>query len=327
MSEVNAGEGLRRVFTGQEETVGMRLDVFLAGLTELGLSRSQVQQLIREGRVKVDGRPAKPSLRLAAGTEVEVIVPPPAPADLRPEAIPLNIVYEDEHLVVLDKPAGLVVHPAPGHPEGTLVNALLAHCGSELAGIGGVLRPGIVHRLDKDTSGLMVVAKSEAAHQGLSAAIKARQVERVYLALAFGELKADVSMVDAPIGRHPVQRKKMAVVERGGRPARTRLRVLERFPGYTYLEATLETGRTHQIRVHLAFIGHPVVGDPVYGRRQGNLGLKRQFLHAARLKFTHPVSGEVLSFSSPLPEELALVLARLRREKEKDGIGVKQLDE
>jgi len=326
VSEANAGEGLRRVFTAQEEAEGMRLDVFLAGLTELGLSRSQVQQLIRDGRVKVAGQPAKPSFRLTAGAKVEVNLPPPAPADLQPEAIPLNIMYEDEHLLVLDKPAGLVVHPAPGHPGGTLVNALLAHCGSELAGIGGVLRPGIVHRLDKDTSGLMVVAKSQAAHLGLSADIKARKVERVYLALAFGELKADVSIVDAPIGRHPVQRKKMAVVERGGRPARTRLRVLERFPGYTYLEATLDTGRTHQIRVQLAFIGHPVVGDPVYGRRQGNLGLKRQFLQAEHLKFTRPVSGEMLSFSSPLPGELAFVLAHLRKEKEKDGIRVKQLD-
>jgi len=325
VSEANLEEGSRRVFTVQGEAAGTRLDVFLAKIAELRLSRSQVQQLIRDGRVRVDGRPAKPSLRLAAGAEVEVILPPPAPPDLRPEAMPLNIVYEDEHLVVLDKPAGLVVHPAPGHPGGTLVNALLAHCGSELAGIGGVLRPGIVHRLDKDTSGLMVVAKSEAAHRGLSAAIKARKVERAYLALAFGELKPDVSTVDAPIGRHPVQRKKMAVVERGGRPARTRLRVLERFPGYTYLEATLETGRTHQIRVHLAFIGHPVVGDPVYGRRQGNLGLNRQFLHAARLSFTHPVSGKELSFSSSLPQDLALVLARLRQEK--CGDGQKPLDE
>jgi 23S rRNA pseudouridine1911/1915/1917 synthase len=297
------------------EEAGTRLDVFLAA-AGLGLSRSQAQRLIAEDRVTVNGQTAKASLRLTAGMEVRAVVPPPLPLAVEAEPLPLNIVYEDEHLIVLDKPAGVVVHPAPGHAGGTLVNALLAHCGPGLKGIGGVLRPGIVHRLDKDTSGLLVVAKSEAAQRGLSLAIKVHKVERAYLCLAFGVLAPDVSTVDAPIGRHPVQRKKMAVVEHNGRPARTHLYVRERFSRYTFLEARLETGRTHQIRVHLAFIGHPVVGDPVYGRRQGNLGLKRQFLHAARLSFVHPVNGKELAFTSPLPSDLAAVLAALRAGKE-----------
>ncbi|BCV24730.1 pseudouridine synthase [Gelria sp. Kuro-4] len=297
------------------EEAGTRLDVFLAA-AGLGLSRSQAQRLIAEDRVTVNGQTAKASLRLTAGMEVRAVVPPPLPLAVEAEPLPLNIVYEDEHLIVLDKPAGVVVHPAPGHAGGTLVNALLAHCGPGLKGIGGVLRPGIVHRLDKDTSGLLVVAKSEAAQRGLSSAIKVHEVERAYLCLAFGVLAPDVSTVDAPIGRHPVQRKKMAVVEHNGRPARTHLYVRERFSRYTFLEARLETGRTHQIRVHLAFIGHPVVGDPVYGRRQGNLGLKRQFLHAARLSFVHPVNGKELAFTSPLPSDLAAVLAALRAGKE-----------
>lgn len=314
MSEQEARDKTHALIVPPEEA-GTRLDVFLAGAPGLGLSRSQAQRLIAEERVRVNGRAAKASLKLPGGAEVTVAVPPPEPLALEAQPLPLSIVHEDEHLVVIDKPAGVVVHPAPGHREGTLVNALLAHCGPELIGIGGVLRPGIVHRLDKDTSGLLVVAKSETAHQGLSAAIKARAVRREYLCLALGTLAHEACTVDAPIGRHPVQRKKMAVVERGGRPARTHLEVLERFPSYTYLKACLETGRTHQIRVHLAFIGHPVVGDPVYGRRQGNLGLKRQFLHAAYLSFVHPVTGEKLEFRSPLPPDLAAVLAHLRQEK------------
>ncbi|HHV57031.1 MAG TPA: RluA family pseudouridine synthase [Firmicutes bacterium] len=315
MSGPSTPEGTRHVLTVRPEEAGTRLDVFLAA-AGLGLSRSQAQRLIAEDRVTVNGQTAKASLRLTAGMEVRAVVPPPHPLAVEAEPLPLNIVYEDEHLIVLDKPAGVVVHPAPGHAGGTLVNALLAHCGPGLKGIGGVLRPGIVHRLDKDTSGLLVVAKSEAAQRGLSSAIKVHEVERAYLCLAFGVLAPDVSTVDAPIGRHPVQRKKMAVVEHNGRPARTHLYVRERFSRYTFLEARLETGRTHQIRVHLAFIGHPVVGDPVYGRRQGNLGLKRQFLHAARLSFVHPVNGKELAFTSPLPSDLAAVLAALRAGKE-----------
>jgi len=208
-----------------------------------------------------------------------------------------------------------VVHPAPGHYSGTLVNALLHHCGHELTGIGGVLRPGIVHRLDKDTSGLLVVAKTERSHRALVAQLKSRQVNRIYLALVKGTIRVPAGIVDAPLGRHPSQRKKMAVVA-GGKEAVTHFRVLERFPGYTFLEVKLQTGRTHQIRVHLAHIGHPVVGDPVYGKGKNNLGLKRQALHAAKLSFVHPVTGREVTFSSPLPPDFQAALNELRRSGE-----------
>ena len=267
----------------------------------------------------VDGRPAKKSEAVAPGRVVEVRVPPPAPSEALAEDIPVEIVHEDRELVVVNKQAGLVVHPAPGHPAGTLVNALLHHVG-DLAGIGGTLRPGIVHRLDRDTSGLMVVAKTDRAHQALSDALRERRVKRVYLAALWGTLPEERAVVDRPIGRHPRDRKRMAVVV-GGRPARTRLRHLEEWLAASLCEAVLDTGRTHQIRVHAASIGHAVVGDEVYGegRERGFGGAARrwaaelaartprQFLHAHRLEFDHPVTGESLAFRAPLPGDLAAV--------------------
>lgn len=294
-----------------------RLDSHVAERT--GLSRSRVAALIAERRVLVDGRPAKKSEAVPQGRTVEVLVPSPAPSEALAEDIPVKIVFEDRELVVVNKQAGLVVHPAPGHPTGTLVNALLHHVG-DLSGIGGTLRPGIVHRLDRDTSGLMVVAKTDRAHQALSDALRERRVKRVYLAALWGTLPEERVVVDRPIGRHPRDRKRMAVVV-GGRPARTGLRHLEEWPAASLCEAALDTGRTHQIRVHAASIGHAVVGDRVYGvgRERGFGGparrwaaelaarIPRQFLHAHRLEFDHPGTGEPLAFRAPLPGDLAAV--------------------
>ena len=307
-------KGVRHQWTVGREVWG-RLDSHVADRT--GLSRSRVAVLIAEGRVLVDGRPAKKSGAVAPGLVVKVMVPPPAPSETEPEDIPLEIVFEDRELVVIDKQAGLVVHPAPGHPSGTLVNALLYHVG-DLSGIGGTLRPGIVHRLDRDTSGLMVAAKTDRAHRGLSDALRERRVKRVYLAALWGMLAEEAVVVDRPIGRHPRDRTRMGVVA-GGRAARTRLRHLEEWRAASLCEAALETGRTHQIRVHAASIGHAVVGDEVYGagRERGFAGdarrwaaelaarTPRQFLHAHRLEFEHPVSGDVMAFRAPLPDDLA----------------------
>ena len=293
------------------------MDSHVAATT--GLSRSRVVALMAEGRVLVDGRPAKKSEAVAPGRVVEVRVPPPAPSEAEAEDIAVEIVFEDRELMVVNKQAGLVVHPAPGHPTGTLVNALLHHVG-DLSGIGGTLRPGIVQRLDRDTSGLMVVAKTDRAHQGLSDALKARRVKRIYLAALWGSLAEDQVVVDRPIGRHRGDRRRMAVVA-GGRPSRTRLRHLEKWPAASLCEAALDTGRTHQIRVHAASIGHAVVGDEVYGARSergfGGVARRwaadlaartpRQFLHAHRLEFSHPVTGEALAFRAPLPGDLAAV--------------------
>ena len=276
-------------------------------------SRSRAAALAREGHITVNGRPAKPSAAVRGGDVVVVVVPPPSPLDLAPQDIPVGIVYEDEHLIVVDKPTGLTVHPAPGHPDGTLVNALLALV-PDLPGIGGVERPGIVHRLDKDTSGLIVVAKTDAAHRSLSRQMKERSVDKSYAALTTGALRNATGEIDAPIGRHPKQRKKMAVVE-GGRSALTQYRVVERFDGprgrFTLVEAHPVTGRTHQIRVHLASIGHPLVGDPVYGRRSPLV--PRHFLHAARLEIAMPpAETERKTFESPLPDDLSDALSELR---------------
>ena len=285
----------------------------------LGLSRSRVVALVSAGEVLVDGHVPKKSDPVIPGQEIEVRVPEPVPASAAPQDIPVEIVFQDGELVVVDKQAGLVVHPAPGHPDGTLVNALLHHVG-DLAGIGGTLRPGIVHRLDRDTSGLMVVAKSDRAHRRLSDALKARRVKRVYLAALWGGLGEREVLVDRPIGRHPRDRTRMAVVA-GGRPSRTRLRHLESWEAASLCEAVLDTGRTHQIRVHAAAIGHPVVGDTVYGagRERGFAGpvrgwagelagrAGRQFLHAQRLGVEHPVTGETMNFSAPLPPDLEAV--------------------
>ena len=288
---------------------GERLDTFIARRCP-ELSRSHARRLIDEGLVSVNGRQAKPSERVTAGLSVNVTIPPPETITLVPEAIPLTIIYQDGDIIVLDKPAGLTVHPAPGHPSGTLVNALLAAC-PDLRGIAGTRRPGIVHRLDKDTSGLMVVAKNDRAQRALQRQLKDRDVRKTYLALVRGVPAPREGTIAAPIGRHPKNRKKMAVVA-DGREATTRYRVREEIAGgqYSLLEVEPVTGRTHQIRVHLAAVGHPVVGDATYGRPSAAVG--RQFLHAHKLAFGMPLGGRTVEFESPLPADLREALSQLR---------------
>jgi len=292
-----------------------RLDRFLASLDlgldlalDTGLTRSQLHRLVVQGSVLVNGNPSKPSQTIQPGDRVSVSVPPPRTLALTPQWMPLNLVYQDDHIVVVDKPPGLSVHPGPGHPDRTLVNGLLALC-PDIQGIGDGVRPGIVHRLDKDTSGLMMVAKNHQAHLALSAQIKDRQVTKGYLALATGVLSASKGQIDAPISRDPRNRKRMAVAP-GGRESRTNYQVLESLNGYTLLQLYLESGRTHQIRVHLAYLGHPLVGDPLYGKASPMLN--RQFLHANHLGFRHPASGQKVEFRSALPEDLEDVLESLR---------------
>ena len=299
-----------------------RLDVFLSQ-KEPALSRSQIKRLIETGKVRIEGRKAKPGLRLREDERVTLILPEPKKMEVEAEAIPLKVLYEDRHLIVVNKPAGLVVHPAAGNYSGTLVNALLHRC-PDLAGIGGVLRPGIVHRLDKDTSGVLVVAKDDPAHRSLSDQFRKHTAERRYMGIVFGQL-SDEGQVDAPVGRHPTHRKKMSARPRKGREARTHWRVLERFRSFTLAEFRLETGRTHQIRVHLSSIGHPILGDPLYGGRkrmasveslplrEGLQRLRRQALHAASLGFVHPATGEALKFDSSLPEDILEAVGLLRR--------------
>jgi 23S rRNA pseudouridine1911/1915/1917 synthase len=304
---------MEETVTLEAEGTGERLDVFVARRCS-GLSRSLVQRLIREGRVTVGGRPGRAGQHLERGDRVQVRMPPEGPEPLRPEPIPLTILYEDNDLLVVDKPAGLTVHPAVGVRRGTLAAALLAYR-PELAGVGGPERPGIVHRLDRDTSGLLVVAKNEAARAALARQWKERQVEKDYLALVHGRLEPPQGVIDAPIGRDPRHRQRMAVVE-GGRAARTAYRVQRYLPEtprrrdvYSLVEVTPSTGRTHQIRVHFAALGHPLVGDRVYGRPSAVL--RRQFLHARRLAFRHPVDGRPLLFESPMPDDLRAALERL----------------
>lgn len=308
------------VYAFQVEPVdaGKRLDRFIldaAKRHDLSWSRSQIQQWIEEGRVESDRSNVvkKPAYLVRALEVVHVCPPEPKPLALQAENIPLNIVYEDEDIAVIDKPAGLTVHPAPGHEEGTLVHALMYHL-KHLSGIGGTMRPGIVHRLDKDTSGLLVVAKNDHAHQFLSLQFQNQQVERRYIACVCGQVNDDVGEILLPIARHPVDRKRMAVSRTRGKHAHTRYRVLERFSGYTLIEAMLITGRTHQIRVHMTAIGHPLIGDPVYGscRRPE---IKRQALHAALVRFKHPRSGEMMRFTSPLPEDFKRLLTALQKHR------------
>jgi 23S rRNA pseudouridine1911/1915/1917 synthase len=276
-----------------------------------GLSRATAQRLIKDGAVAVNGRPSKPSYRAQVGDEVTVRIPAELPAQVLAEDIPLDVIYEDETMLVVNKPAGMVVHPTPGHTGGTLVNALLARC-PQIGDVGGAQRGGIVHRLDRDTSGLLLIAKDEATHAALQQQFKRRQVAKTYLALVEGRMHPREGIIEAPVGRSKRQRLKMAVV-RSGREARTTYRAVEYFAEHTLLEVRPHTGRTHQIRVHLAWMGYPVVGDEVYGYRRQRLLRGRHFLHAARLRFTHPATGEKMEFESPLPPELAAVLKRLRR--------------
>jgi 23S rRNA pseudouridine1911/1915/1917 synthase len=295
------------------ELAGQRLDAALAKL-EPSLSRAQVRRLIEDGRVTVSGAVVKPAHRLRPGEEIAGSVPAPEPARVTAEELPLQILFQDPDVVVIDKPAGLVVHPAPGHSGGTLVNALLHHC-RDLSGVGGELRPGIVHRLDKDTSGVLVVAKNDAAHRALAAQFKVHSVLREYLVLVRGAPRTASGTIEAAIGRHPTDRKRMSTKTRRGRPAVTHYRVEERLRGASLLRVRLGTGRTHQVRVHLSSIGLAILGDPVYGgaRAEGlELGLRRQALHAALLGFAHPRSGEELRFESPLPPDLAQALEALR---------------
>jgi 23S rRNA pseudouridine1911/1915/1917 synthase len=282
------------------------------------MSRAQARRLIDEGFVSSgDGVRRKAGEKLAGGETLRVVVQAPAAAEPRPEAVPLTILFEDDDLLVVDKPAGMPVHPGPGHSGNTLVNALLAHC-PDLPGIGGVQRPGIVHRLDKDTSGLMVVAKTERAHAGLSAQFKDRSLHKTYLALVEGRVQPPEALVDAPIGRDPNNRRRMAIDGVAAREAQTSYRTLAAYEGYTLIEATLHTGRTHQIRVHLASLGHPLAGDTLYGKASKLVG--RQFLHAHRLTFRHPAGGRELSFESPLPEDLEAALQQL------EGQGADRID-
>ena len=301
---------------------GLRLDLFLTN-KEPSLSRARVQKAIDEGCVWVNGRPVRASRKLKPGDEVRIALPEAKPSGVLAEEIPLAVLYEDPCLLVVDKPAGLVVHPAPGHAGGTLVNALLHHC-RDLSGIGGVLRPGIVHRLDKGTSGLMVVAKSDAAHRGLAGQFKRHEVKKTYLAIVYGEPRENGGRIEAAVGRHPTDRKKMSTASRRGRDAVSVWRIRERFGSASLLEVDIETGRTHQIRVHLTAFGHPVVGDPVYGGagrirtvadavvRARMKAMDRPALHAWQLGFTHPETGEALRFSSPLPEDMASLCEFLR---------------
>ena len=293
------------------DTAGERLDAFLARSVE-DLSRSAAQKLLEKGAVTIAGRPAKKNEKTAEGMTVEVELPDPEPIDVIPQDIPLDVVYEDADVIVINKPVGLVVHPAPGHPDGTLVNALLYHCGDSLSGINGQLRPGIVHRIDRDTSGLIIAAKNDKAHVALADQLQDHSLARVYEAVVHGNIREDEGTVDAPIGRHPIDRKKMAIDRKDGRRAVTHWTVLGRYNGFTHIQCRLETGRTHQIRVHMASIGHPLVGDPVYGGARKSLpGLVGQALHARKLKFVHPASQEPVEVECPLPPWFEKVLRQI----------------
>lgn len=294
-----------------EESKNQRLDAFLASSLD-GLTRSQATRLIESGEVAVNGRAVSKSYKLAGGEDIAVTLPEPEPVEAVPQDIPLDVVYEDADVIVVNKPSGMVVHPAPGHPDGTLVNALLYHCAGTLSGIGGALRPGIVHRIDRDTSGLIIAAKNDAAHQYLSAQLADHTLARTYECIVVGALREDRGTVDAPIARHPTGRKRMAVVA-GGREAVTHWEVIARYPGYTHVRCRLETGRTHQIRVHMAYIGHPILGDTVYGAKKEVPGLTGQCLHAVGLRFLHPRTHEVMELSCPLPEEFTRMLQKIRK--------------
>ena len=288
-----------------------RLDAFVAERVE-GVSRAAAAKLIEGGHVAVNGKRASKSRRLTGGETVAVTLPEPEPIDAAPQDIPLDVVYEDEDVIVVNKPSGMVVHPAPGHPDGTLVNALLHHCGGSLSGVGGALRPGVVHRIDRDTSGLIIAAKNDAAHRSLAGQLKDHTLARTYEAILVGNLRDDAGTVDAPIARDQRDRKRMAVVS-GGRAAVTHWAVIARYAGYTHVRCRLETGRTHQIRVHMAYIGHPILGDTVYGAKKPVAGLTGQCLHATGLRFLHPRTGEAVELTCPLPDEFTAMLKKIGR--------------
>ena len=293
-----------------DENSGERLDKFIADNSDI--SRSYAAKLCEDGLVMLGGKPLAKKYKITGGEEIEIDVPKPEELSIEPEDIPLDIVYEDSDVIVVNKPQGLCVHPAPGNESGTLVNGLVYHCGGELSAINGVIRPGIVHRIDKDTSGLLIVAKNNEAHLKLSEQLKERKAMRKYVALVNGNIKEEDGTINKPIARNPVDRKKMAVVQ-GGREAITHFNVLERFGQYTLVECILETGRTHQIRVHMASIGHSIVGDPLYGIKKEKFNLQGQLLHAKTIGFVHPTTGEMMEFSSEIPEYFQKVLEKLRK--------------
>lgn len=289
---------------------GERIDTLLARSLE-GFSRSALQRMSEEGRVTLNGVAVRKNYRVSAGDEFEVSLPEPELTEIKAQDIPLDIAYEDEYLIVVNKPRGMVVHPAPGHADGTLVNALVYHCGDSLSGIGGEKRPGIVHRIDKDTSGLLIVAKNDYAHQFLSAQLSDHSLSRVYEAVVRGGFREDEGTVNAPIGRHPIDRKRMAVTDKNSRAAVTHWSVIARYRGYTHVKCVLETGRTHQIRVHMAHIGHPLLGDGLYGAPCPDKGLEGQCLHARFLRFIHPGTKEPMVIEAPLPQYFTTVLSKL----------------
>lgn len=297
-----------------EEFVGERIDKFLSCRLE-EVSRSYIQKLIKEGHVSVNGKPVKANYKLGAGDKISVEIPEAKEPDILPEDIPLDILYEDQDILVVNKPKGMVVHPAAGHYSGTLVNALMYHCKDSLSGINGVMRPGIVHRIDMDTTGSLLVCKNDEAHRILAEQLKEHTIRREYHAIVYGNIKEDTGTVDAPIGRHPTDRKKMSINHKNGKQAVTHYEVLERFGNFTYIRCRLETGRTHQIRVHMASLHHPLLGDEVYGpsSRPPFPGLKGQVLHAKILGIYHPATGEYMEFDAPLPQYFVDLLQKLRR--------------
>lgn len=298
------------VLTVTEAISGERIDTVVSDSFP-DLTRSAVQKLIADSNILVNANPVAKNYKVRLGDVIEVAIPEPEPLSVEPQNIPIDVLFEDDDLLVVNKPKGMVVHPAPGNPDGTLVNALMYHCAGSLSGINGVIRPGIVHRIDKDTSGLLIVAKNDFAHVNLAEQIKEHSFTREYRAVVHGNIKDDAGTVCAPIGRSPKDRKKMAVTDKNSREATTHYEVIERFPGYTYIKCRLETGRTHQIRVHMSYIGHPVAGDLVYGPKNTPTELKGQCLHAGLIGFIHPRSGEYIELSAPLPEYFQKFLRKL----------------
>lgn len=303
--------GLQRL-TVSPGDAGVRIDKYLAEQLP-DITRSYLQKLLKDGSVQMNGKPVKASTKTAVGAVIALTIPEPEEPEILPENIPLDILYEDSDVILINKPKNMVVHPAAGHYTGTLVNALMYHCRGDLSGINGVLRPGIVHRIDKDTTGVLIVCKNDRAHNALAEQLKEHSITRKYRAIVCGNLKEDEGTVDAPLGRHPQDRKKMAIVRSGGKRAVTHYRVLERFGNDTYIECQLETGRTHQIRVHMASLGHPLLGDEIYGRAKSPFKLEGQTLHAMVLGFIHPTTGEYMEFEAPLPEYFEKLLEKLRK--------------